>query len=99
MANIRKSSKRTRHIDIRHFALSDWVEHDLLKLEYVETSANVSDSLTKPLGRILFNRYTKKIMGHIVPSYISLTQKISLSRTINTIVLFYSSFLLYTVSV
>ena len=65
MANLLKPSKRTRHIDIRHFALSDWVEHDLLKLEYVETSANVSDSLTKPLGRILFNRHTDKIMGHI----------------------------------
>ena len=81
MANLRKPSKRTRHIDIRHFALSDWVEHDLLKLEYIESSENFSDNLTKPQGRILHNRHTDKIMGHLVPSYVTHTQTKYLAHT------------------
>jgi len=32
MANAQQPTKRTRHIDIKHFALLDWVEQDLLIL-------------------------------------------------------------------
>ena len=81
MANLCKPSKRTSHIDIRYFALSDWVEHDLLKLEYIESSENFSDNLTKPQGRILHNRRTDKIIGHLIPSYVTHTQTNFLSPT------------------
>jgi hypothetical protein len=33
MANAQQTSPRTRHIDIREFALVDWVQQDLLILE------------------------------------------------------------------
>ena len=43
MADAAQPTKRTRHIDIRHFALLDWVENDLIALEKVATTENISD--------------------------------------------------------
>jgi hypothetical protein len=57
MANAQKPSNRTRHMDIRFFALSDWVERDLILLECIHTSINESDRLTKTLERRLFYRH------------------------------------------
>lgn len=69
MANAQKPTSRTRHMDIRYFALSDWVEQDLMKLERIHTSVNLADHLTKPLDRTLFYRHVDYIMGHIPPAY------------------------------
>jgi hypothetical protein len=57
MANAQKQTTRTRHMDIRYFALSDWVERDLILLEQIHTSINESDHLTKSLERTLFYRH------------------------------------------
>lgn len=54
MANAQKPTTRTRHMDIRYFALSDWVEHDMIVLERIHTSVNEADHLTKLLDRTLF---------------------------------------------
>jgi hypothetical protein len=35
MANAQKPTTRTRHMDIRYFVLSDWVERDLILLERI----------------------------------------------------------------
>ncbi len=40
MANTQQPTKRTRHIDIKHFALLDWVEQDLLQLHQIGTHDN-----------------------------------------------------------
>jgi hypothetical protein len=69
MANAQKPTTRTRHMDIRYFALSDWVERDLILLERIHTSINESDHLTKSLERTLFYRHVDYIMGHIPPMY------------------------------
>jgi hypothetical protein len=69
MANAQKPTTRTRHMDIRFFALSDWVERDLILLEHIHTSINESDHLTKTLERTLFYRHVDYIMGHIPPMY------------------------------
>jgi hypothetical protein len=41
-------------MDIKKFALLDWVEQDLLKLRAVKTAENAADGLTKPLAKQLF---------------------------------------------
>ena len=69
MANAQKPTSRTRNIDIKYFSLCDWVEMDLMKLERVDTSINLADNLTKPLGRVLFHRHSDFILGHVPPSY------------------------------
>ena len=69
MANAQKPTSRTRHMDIRYFALSDWVEQDLMILERIDTSVNEADHFTKVLDRTLFYRHIDHIMGHIPPPY------------------------------
>jgi hypothetical protein len=55
MGNAQKPTARTRHIDIKYFALCEWVEQDLIHLEQIDTSINIVDHLTKPLCKILFH--------------------------------------------
>ena len=69
LANAQKPTTRTRHMDIRYFALADWVEHDIMILERIHTSINVADHMTKILDRTLFYRHVDYIMGHIPPMY------------------------------
>jgi deoxyuridine 5'-triphosphate nucleotidohydrolase len=70
MANAQQPTKRTRHMDIKHFALLDWVEQDLLKLERISTHDNTADAMTKPLTRQLFHRHRDTYMGHRIPDYV-----------------------------
>ncbi len=74
MGNAQKTTTRTRHINIKYFALCDWVEHDLIYLKRINTSINISDHLTKSLTRILFHRHAKFLFGHIPPKYLPIYQ-------------------------
>jgi hypothetical protein len=69
MANAGKPTPRSRHIDIKFYALQEWVERDLMVLKRIDTSINMSDALTKPLARILFYRHRDFYMGYVPPTY------------------------------
>ena len=69
MGNARKPTPRTRHIDIKYYSLSEWIEQDMIALERIDTSLNMSDHFTKPLPRALFHRHVDYIMGHVPPAY------------------------------
>jgi hypothetical protein len=77
MANAQKPTTRTRHMDIRYFALSEWVENDLLILERIHTAVNVADHMTKLLDRTLFYRHVDHLMGHVPPVYSPCYEKYS----------------------
>jgi hypothetical protein len=47
MANAQKPTKRTSHMDIKTFALQDWVKRDLLCLQRINTGDNYADAMTK----------------------------------------------------
>ena len=47
MAQAGKPTKRTRHVDLKVFALQDWVEHDLILVKRIDTIDNYSDAMTK----------------------------------------------------
>jgi hypothetical protein len=70
MANASQPAKRTRDMNIRHFAIQEWVENDLIQLKRVDTTVNPSDTLTKPLQRILFYRHLDALMGRLRPYYV-----------------------------
>lgn len=76
MANARKPTPRTRHMDIKYHALCEWVEQDLMTLERIDTSQNLADHFTKSLGATLFQRHTDYIMGRVPPQYSSCFQRI-----------------------
>ena len=69
MGNAQKPTSRTRHIDIKYFTLCNWVERDLMLLERIDTSLNMSDSMTKGLQTVLFHRHMDFILGHVLPMY------------------------------
>ena len=69
MANAQQPTRRTRHMDIKHFAIQDWIEHDLIALHRIETTNNISDGFTKQLGRSLFHKHRDTLMGRRPPTY------------------------------
>ena len=69
MANAQQPTRRTHHMDIKHFALLDWVERDLVTLSRISTSDNYADPMTKSLGCQLHYRHNDYILGKIIPSY------------------------------
>jgi deoxyuridine 5'-triphosphate nucleotidohydrolase len=69
MANAQRPTKRTRHMDVKHFVLQQWVGQDLLNLKRINSADNYSDVLTKATGKILFRRHMDHIMGCIKPEY------------------------------
>ena len=69
MANAQQPTRRMRHMEIKNFALLDWVEQDLLILHAIKTAQNAADAMTKPLGKQLFYRHADTIMGKRVPVY------------------------------
>jgi hypothetical protein len=76
MANAQKPMPRTRHMDIKYFLLSEWVEHDLMWLECIDTSINLADHFTKSIQPALFHRHADYILGHIPPAYSPVYQSI-----------------------
>jgi hypothetical protein len=49
MANAQKPTPHTRHMDIKYFALRDWVEQDLICLERIDMKINLAGPFTKVL--------------------------------------------------
>jgi hypothetical protein len=55
---------RTRHMDLRFFAIQDWREAGDIVMSHIAGILNPSDDLTKPLGWVLHSRHCRRIMGH-----------------------------------
>jgi hypothetical protein len=70
MANAQQPTRRTRHVDIKKFALLEWVEQDLIILHSISTKENAADAMTKSLGKQLLYRHCDTIMGRRVPTWI-----------------------------
>jgi hypothetical protein len=79
MANAQQPTKRTRHMDIKHFAILDWVEQDLMVLKRISTHDNAADHFTKALGKQLFSRHVDTIMGLRAPVSLSRSTILSYS--------------------
>jgi hypothetical protein len=71
MGNAQQPTRRTRHIDLKKFALLDWVQHDLLIMKRISTSDNCSDGLTKQTAKQLFYRHFDYILGKCIPHYVT----------------------------
>ena len=58
-------TERTRHMDIRYFAIQDWVDEDKsIIMKWIPGKVNISDAETKPLGYVLHARHCRRMMGH-----------------------------------
>ena len=73
MIQAQAPTKRTRHVDIKYFALLQWSESHQLQALPIKTDQNISDSMTKATGRIKFHPHADLYMGRIAPSYVTHT--------------------------
>jgi len=69
MDNAQKPTTCTRHINIKFFSLCEWVERNLMLLERIDTSINMSDYMTKGVQTTLFHCPADFILGHVSPMY------------------------------
>jgi hypothetical protein len=76
MANAQKPTPQTRHMDIKYFSLSEWVERDLMLFERINTLINVADHFTKGLQTALFHCHADFILGHIPLAYLPVYRSI-----------------------
>jgi hypothetical protein len=64
VANHRRPSGRTRHLDLQYFATQEWVQRGLVFFYKIDGTANPSDAMSKVLYRILHRRHFDRIMGY-----------------------------------
>ena len=57
------SSRRTRHIHIRYFHITDRVKNNEIEIHYCPTEKVLSDFFTKPLQGALFKKFRDNILG------------------------------------
>jgi hypothetical protein len=55
MGYAQKPTPCTQRIGIKYFSMCEWIERDLIHLEMIETTINMSDHFTKGLSRALFH--------------------------------------------
>ena len=51
--------QRTKHIEVRYFAIREWIEKLEIKLQYLPTNQMVADGFTKPLTANKHQQFTK----------------------------------------
>ena len=70
LVNASQPTRRTKHIEVRQFAILDWVKGDLLNVLRVNTNDNAADTFTKANAKILFLRHFDVLMGKQPPIYV-----------------------------
>jgi hypothetical protein len=59
----RSSTKRTRHINIRYFFITDCLKDDKLHVEYCPTKEMLADLFTKPLQGSAFRKFCNAVLN------------------------------------
>lgn len=67
------SSKRTKHINVRYFFITDRISKGEVRVEWCPTSEMVADFMTKPLQGSTFKRFRDLIMGRLPTKEVATT--------------------------
>jgi hypothetical protein len=59
----KSSGKRTRHLDIRYYYVTDCISKKELRIEYCPTAEMLADILTKPLQGSLFRQLRDRLLN------------------------------------
>jgi len=57
------SDKRTRHLKIKYFYVTDLIKRNEIELKYCPTEKMIADYMTKPLVGSKFKHFRKEIMN------------------------------------
>jgi hypothetical protein len=72
MANNTRPTERTRHLDIRWFAIQEWIHVDCdIILIHIPGILNPSDAQTKALSYRLHHRHMSRAMGALGSPFLS----------------------------
>jgi hypothetical protein len=85
MGNVQQPTRQTRHLELKKFALLDWITHDLVLMKWISTNDNCSDAMTKQIGKQLFYQHFDYIMGQMIPKYVIGIEKQPEMASINMI--------------
>ena len=58
-------NRQTRHLRRRVLCIKQALARNIAVLKFVPGNLNCADLLTKPLGRVLFERHSKNMMGEL----------------------------------
>lgn len=61
------NSGRTKHIALRYNMIRECVQNNHITIEYLPTDEMVADTLTKPLGAVLFSQHQARILNMQIP--------------------------------
>ena len=59
------TTKRTKHIDVRHHVIRYWCKEDVLDFAYTNTHGQLTDMMTKVLTRSHFTRHRASTMSNM----------------------------------
>jgi hypothetical protein len=77
MGNNVRPTDRTRHMDIKWFALQEWIHLDKeIILIHISGELNAADALSKPLAWVKHHRHMSRAMGLTGPVYLIPTNKL-----------------------
>ena len=62
MAN-NAGTRRTKHIDTRFHLVREFIQDDILKIEFVRSNENVADIFTKNVDEKTYSKHADKIMS------------------------------------
>jgi hypothetical protein len=63
LATNRSVSQRTRHIDVRYHFVRNYIEDNIIKINFVRSENNVADIFTKNVRQETFFRHSEKLFG------------------------------------
>ena len=59
------TTKRTKHMDVKHHVIRYWCRRDVIDFAYLDTSNQLADIMTKVLTFPVFNRHRAQCMSDI----------------------------------
>jgi hypothetical protein len=62
LANNKTTSERTKHVDIRHHFVREYIEDGVVKVIFVKSSENDADLFTKNLPGEVYEKHSRKFM-------------------------------------
>ena len=65
MATNYMTTKRTKHIDVRHHVIRYWCKEDVLDFAYTDTHGQLADMMTKVLTKPHFTRHRASTMSNM----------------------------------
>ena len=73
----KSTSERTRHVKVRHFFITHYIDEGAIVIEHLPTGDMIADIMTKPLHGSLFDKFARQCLGLDCATVEDLAQDVS----------------------